>query len=189
MEQLHSQMSVSHQATTFISHELALLRSDLADRLDSCPNKTPAILVDRANDQGMSAKSRILKKQSTISQGYSGLLGKLLIRTVSESTSFINSDVESTETRSTRTCSWAFMPSFFSRYIEYQSFNTCGFVQRALRIYPLIPNNHPIWHMCRMGDLKGIQGLLCTRKVSPFSVDIRGTSLLHVSHSDTNPTK
>jgi hypothetical protein len=172
-----------------IKHELVLLRSDLAGKLDNSPNETPATLVGHTNDQGKSAKSRISKKQSMVFRRYSGLLGKLLIRTVSESTSFINSDIDSTETYSASTCSWAFMPSFFSHFIEYQSFSTYNFVKRALRIYPLIPEEHPIWRMCRVGDLKGIQGLLCTRQVSPFSVDIRGTSLLHVSHSDTNPTK
>ena len=189
MGQLLTQISDINQTTNTIRHELVLLRSDLVGKIESSANETPATLIYRAKDQGKSAKSRISKKQSMVFRRYSGVLGKLLIRTVSESTRFINSETESTETCSASTCSWAFMPSFFSRFIEYQSFNTCGFVQRALRIYPLIPKEHPIWSMCRKGDLKGIQVLLGTRQVSPFSVDRWGTSLLHVSHSNTNPTK
>jgi hypothetical protein len=187
MGQLHTQISDTNQTTNTIRHELALLRSDLAGRPKSRFNGTRAS-VDRAKVQGKSTKSRISKKQSMVSRIYSGLLGKLLIRTVSESTRFINSETESPEMYSTSTSSWAFMPSFCSRYVAYQSFKNCGFIQRALRIYPLIPNEHPIWLMCSGGDIKGLQELLSARQVSPFSVDEYGRTLLHVCHC-TTPSK
>lgn len=59
--------------------------------------------------------------------------------------------------------------------------STSGFIRGALRIYSLIPNNHPIWRMCRCGDLEGVQTLLSSRQVSPFSVDTDGTTLLHIA--------
>jgi len=82
------------------------------------------------------------------------------------------------KTKTTNTC--VFVPSFASACVNYQYMNTCGFVQRSIRIYPIIPSNHPIWNLCYNGDLKGIQALLNEGQVSPFSVDRWGNTLLHV---------
>ncbi len=57
--------------------------------------------------------------------------------------------------------------------------NAYGYIQRALKIYPIIPDDHPIWRMSVRGDLEGVQTLFATNQVSPFSVDANGFTLLH----------
>jgi hypothetical protein len=75
---------------------------------------------------------------------------------------------------------WIFVPSFLSRHFDFRYLNTCGHIERSIRTYPMIPDNHTVWNMCRMGDLNGIQKLLSARQISPFSVDSDGDTLLHV---------
>lgn len=107
--------------------------------------------------------------------------GKLFVTRIMNSADFDNGDeilFAALKTKTTNT--WIFVPSFASACVNYQYMNTCGFVQRSIRIYPLIPSNHPIWDLCYNGDLKGIQTLLNDGQVSPFSVNRRGNTLLHV---------
>jgi hypothetical protein len=79
---------------------------------------------------------------------------------------------------------WTFLPSFLSLCIEVQYIDTCGSIQRSLRTYPLIPDDHPIWWMGWLRELpiSDFQALLTSHTVSPFSVNSRGSTLLHVSY-------
>jgi hypothetical protein len=72
------------------------------------------------------------------------------------------------------------LPSFLSYAFDFRYLNTCGYVERALRTYPVLPYDHPVWNMCWGGNLKGIQKLLSDRQISPFSIDDRGNTMLHV---------
>jgi hypothetical protein len=167
--------------TNTIRQELLLLRGYPPNKSTETSNETSTVIRSCANNEGKSTSSKISRKQSIVFRKYTSLLGKLLIRTVSKTVIFSDTQLQSTsETYSTWASSCAFMPSFLSQTFEYQSFSTCGFVQRALRISPIIPSDHPIWKMCNLGDLEGIQNLLSTRQVSPFSVDTDGLTLLHV---------
>jgi hypothetical protein len=179
--QLHNQLLASNQTTNTIRQELVLLRSDLTGKPKESSNE-PCDVV-----QGRSTRSRIIRKQSVVCRYYTSIFGKLLIRRVSQVASFCDTKLRSAaKTCSTTTeSSWVFMPSFLSLCFEYQSMSTSRFIQGALRIYPLIPNDHPIWRMCGCGDLEGVQTLLSTRQVSPFSVDTDGRTLLHVGQRTT----
>ena len=179
--QIHSQMCTTHQTTKTILQELVVLRGELLCKSGETCQETN-INIASANEQAMpnKTKNRISRKQSITIRRYTGLFGKLLIRRMIESAKSIDSTMHSTlEAYSATATSWAIMPSFLSRRFEYQSMNTYGCIQRALRIYPVIPRDHPIWRMCSYGDLKGVQALLETRQVSPFSVDADGYTLLH----------
>ncbi|PMD20159.1 hypothetical protein NA56DRAFT_186417 [Hyaloscypha hepaticicola] len=179
--QLHSQMCTTHHTTKTILQELVLLRSEILYKSGETFEETN-FNIGCANEQAMSSKTRhrTSGEQSISTRQYTGLFGKLLIHTVIESAKSLDSKINSTlEACSTTATCWAIMPSFLPRCFEYQSMNSYGCIQRALRIYPVLPKRHPIWRMCSGGDLKGVQTLLETRQVSPFSVDANGVTLLH----------
>jgi hypothetical protein len=176
MGQLYRQISDTRQTASTIKDELVLLRSDLSGKPKTASDEPRAIVKACANNRGKSTASRVLMKQSIVFRPYTSMFGKLLLRKASQSVLCTGDEPQSTEV-----VSWIFMPSFLSRVVEYQFLSTCGFAQRVLRIYPIIPEDHPIWLMCRSGDLKGIQTLLSQRQVSPFSVNANGCTLLHVS--------
>jgi hypothetical protein len=189
MRQILKQISSTNQTANAHRHQLVLKNSDPASEPSIACNRTHVMAEDRPNNRVKWSRSRLLRKQSVIFRSHSGILGKLLIRRISQSASFSDQEFQSTSgTYHSRASSWAFMPSFLSRGFEYQSWNTSGFIQRAIRIYPLIRNDHPIWKMCTYGDLRGIQHLLSARQVSPFSVDAEGLTLLHVSRRNTFKT-
>jgi hypothetical protein len=98
----------------------------------------------------------------------------------------INQREQNVEAYNRSETAWVFLPSFFSRCVELKYVSILGSVQRSLRIYPLLPNSHPIWDMCRCGNLKGVQTLLSERQVSPFSVDSGGRTLLYVGFFQRN---
>ena len=174
-------MFATNQTTNSINHELVLLRNDLANEREALCDKSNLIVRGCRNKQGASTTSRVSSKEHTAFQSYTSILGKLIIRRVSKSSDF-NGDGFPTNPGmySTTTSSFTFMPSFLSRCFEYRSFSTFGCIQRAIRFYPIIPADHPIMDMCRTGDLKGVQTLLSSQQVSPFSVDKDGWTLLHV---------
>jgi hypothetical protein len=183
METLNGQLSSTHQTRNTISHELILLRHDLANKSHRTPNEARDTIRGAANNLEKSTmpRSRIIWEQSVIWRSYQSLFGKLLVQKVSKFADFTDENAQSAHLPySTSTSSWSFVPSFLSRAFAYQSLTTCGSIQRSIRIYPVISRWHPIWNMCRGGDLHGIQTLLSTRQVSPFSVDEDGQTLLHV---------
>jgi hypothetical protein len=174
-------VTATNQTTNSISQELILLRNDLANKRETACNKTSLTVRGCSNKQVGSPTPRISRRQLTAFQSYTSIFGKLIIRRASKTSNF-NEDGSPTdpETYSSTTSSWTFMPSFLSRNFEYQSFSSFGSIQRAIRIYPVIPDDHTVWTMCKIGDLKGIQKLLSTQQVSLFSVDKYGFTLLHV---------
>ena len=177
-------MCTTQHTTKTILQELVHLRGELLCKSGETVQETN-INIGSVNEKFMPNKTRgrIIRKQSITFRQYTGIFGKLLIRTMVESAKSLDSTMQSTlEAYSATATSWAIMPSFLSRWFEYQSMNTYGCVQRALRIYPMIPINHPIWRMCCCGDLKGVQTLLETRQVFPFSVETDGSTLLHVCY-------
>ena len=183
METLNGQLSSTHQTTNTISHELILLRHDLANKSHRTSNEARDTISGAANNPEKSTmpRSRIIREQSIVWRRYHSLFGKLLIRKVSKFADFTDENAQSTQLPySTSTSSWSFVPPFLSRAFDYQCLNTCGSIQRSIRIYPVISRWHPIWNMCSGGDLKSIQTLLSTRQVSPFSVNEIGETLLHV---------
>jgi hypothetical protein len=183
MEALNGQLSSTHQTTNTISHELILLRHDLANKSHRTPNEARDTIIGAANNLEKSSmpRPRIFREQSIVLRRYHSLFGKLLVRKVSKFADFTDENAQSAQLPySTSTNSWSFVPSFLSRAFDYQSLTTYGSIRRSIRIYPVISEWHPIWAMCRGGDLKGIQTLLSTRQVSPFSVDENGQTLLYV---------
>jgi hypothetical protein len=183
METLNGQLSSTHQTANTISHELILLRHDLANKSHGTPNEARDTIRGAANNLEKSTmpRSRIIREQSIVWRRYHSLFGKLLVRKVTRFADFTDENAQPAQLPySTSTSSWSFVPSLLSRAFDYQSLTTCGSIQRSIRIYPVISRWHPIWKMCRRGDLHGIQTLLSTRQVSPFSVDESGITLLHV---------
>jgi len=183
METLNGQLSSTHQTTNIISHELILLRHDLASKSHRTPNEARDTIRGAANNLEKSTmpRSRISREQSIVWRRYHSLFGKLLVRKVTKFADFTDGNAQSAQLPySTSTSSWSFVPWFLSRVFDYQSLSTYGSIQRSIRIYPVIPRWHPIWAMCTGDDLKGIQTLLSTRHVSPFSVDESGQTLLYV---------
>jgi hypothetical protein len=190
MKTLNGQLSSTHQTTNTISHELILLRHDLASESHRTPNEARDTIRGAANNLEKSTmrRPRIIREQSIVWRRYHSLFGKLLVRKVTKFEDFTDKSAQSAQLPySTSTSSWSFVPSFLLRVFDYQSLSTCGSIQRSIRIYPVISGWHPIWAMCRGGDLKGIQTLLSTRQVSPFSVDEDGQTLLHVCQNTMFP--
>jgi hypothetical protein len=102
-------------------------------------------------------------------------------RRASQSIVFQDGRNHSSEEAYNRTeCTWMFIPSLFSCCIELRFVNLLGSLQSSLRTYPVIRYDHPVWDMCKSNDVEGIQRLFSNRQVSPFSVNFRGWTLLHV---------
>lgn len=182
MGQLHDKISDTHQSTESIRNELVLLRKSLLRTPKGASEGSRAINGRCSNNVDVSTKFKLSVKHSMSFQSYVGLFGKLLVRRTWQPASFTEDELQpKSETYSTTSSSWAFFASFLSLVVEYQSLRACGLVQRALRIYPLIPSDHPVWRMCWLGDLRGIQTMISAQQVSPFGVDVRGQTLLHVS--------
>jgi hypothetical protein len=77
---------------------------------------------------------------------------------------------------------WIFIPSFFSRCIDFRYSKTWAGIQGAFRTYPVLQYDHPVWGMILFGDVTGIQKLFSERQLSPFSIHVQsGFTLLDVS--------
>jgi len=50
---------------------------------------------------------------------------------------------------------WVFIPSFLPYAFDFRYLNTCGYIERALRTYLVLPYNHPVWKLCRRGNRRG----------------------------------
>jgi hypothetical protein len=121
---------------------------------------------------------------------YKNILGSVYIRRASQSIVFQDDRNQSSGDAYKRTeYTWKFIPSIFSRCIELRFVNLLGSLQSSLRTYPVIRDDHPIWKMCKTNDVEGMQRLFSNRQVSPFSVDPRGRTLLHVRTIAAGPTQ
>ena len=170
--------------TTTISKELLVVRI--------LPTNTTAARCSadaEANIQNMrpAAGSTFSKQRSMTVSEFSGHLGRLIVKKEVQNSNFgKEEESNSVNTHHSESSTWIFIPSFLSYAFNYRYLNTCGYVERVLRTYPILPLEHPVWDMCFRGDLTGIQKLLGDRQISPFSVDEDGDTLLHVSRSNSN---
>ncbi|KAE8449372.1 hypothetical protein EG329_008273 [Mollisiaceae sp. DMI_Dod_QoI] len=111
--------------------------------------------------------------QSMSTTYYSGFLGKAILRRICKSTVIDGEDVSS-QTEDT----WMFMPSFLSRCLELQVVSSFGKVQNSLRIRPVISQEHPIWQMCKKGNVDDPDGktLLHTDSLPWLPYSLRATN-------------
>ena len=181
MKKLISEVLASKQITTTVTKEPALL---LHTSLPT-PNN-PSRYCDLVGDEdGQERLSRRIgthnSRRGSVAILYYGLLGKAFVKRKTQSTKLGCNGKLFIESCSKCETTLVFMASFLSTCVEFQYVSTFGSIQRSLRTYPLLPYDHPIWDMCGDGDLKGMQTILGERRVSPFSVDSGGWTLLHVS--------
>jgi hypothetical protein len=169
--------------TTTISKKLLLVRSPPTNTaVQECSTDPEVIQNSRPPAETMFSTRR----SRTISE-FCGPLGRLIVKEEVQKSNFENEEEwTSANTYHSESSAWIFMPSFLSYAFDYRYLNTCGYVERALRTYPILPVEHPVWDMCFRGDLAGVQKLLGDRQISPFSVDEDGDTLLHVSRSSSN---
>lgn len=172
---------VTSRITATISQELVLLRQGSARAHDWYRHGflTP---VGTCNTRPRSpTTSRPLKSRLVALTSFNTPFGRVVMRKKSSSTTFTSDKEEYPSSPHTRTeTSWIFFPSFFARCVDFKVLNSCGYIQRSLRIHPVIPYQHPVWSLCRLGNVEGMQTLFSERQVSPFSIDPWGHSLLHV---------
>lgn len=180
METLNSEVRAANQLIT-VTQEMFLSRT-MPTHVTSSSQKSASDGVQKA--QNVLAK----RPGTTISQKYSvttnttwGVWG-IVFKKTSQSAKVSNKHGEYLEGYTQSESTWVFIPSFFSQCVELKFSNTLGSVQRSLRTYPIIRENHPIWGMCERGDTTGIQTLLSKREVSPFSIDHYGRTLLYVGY-------
>ncbi|PMD47170.1 hypothetical protein L207DRAFT_606278 [Hyaloscypha variabilis F] len=189
MGQLYGQISTVNQITNNMSTELILLRRDLESKSPKNYKKTLDTAAGTAEiqQQRTMSGSMFRSKKSVTFQSCRSWFGKFLIRREYRTAEFREDESDSVQgTYTTGVTTWKFMPSFVARAFEFQALSTCGSIQRSIRIYPIISGRHPVWRMCINGDLKGIQTLLSARQVSPFSVDEKGHTLLHVRYAKSS---
>jgi len=74
--------------------------------------------------------------------------------------------------------------SFMNRRFHLSQEVTFGTISRALRTYPVVSRDAPVFKMCRSGDLKGLQAAFSDGNTSPLVLDTNGWTLLHVSISN-----
>jgi len=167
----------TNQITTTISQEMILLRNSSQGSFSQSCHEAIADIDVCTKNRGK-IRSRAPNRQSS---WFQTPLGRVVIRKESSTVTFESAERGLSMKSYTRDEStWIFMPSFFSRCIDFRYLNSCGYIQRSLRTYPVVRNDHPVWDMCRSGDVIGIQKLFSERQLSPFSVDSRGTTLLDV---------
>ncbi|KAN0099533.1 hypothetical protein V8E51_013308 [Hyaloscypha variabilis] len=177
---LLTQVMATNQITTTISQELVLLRNGPPTSSgQNCQGNLPTLGV------GMK-RSRMLSRSSSNNRSTESRvktpLGTMIIRKHFSTATSSNGDEDSSVNYCTRDDNtWIFIPSFFSRCIDFRYSKTWGGIQGAFRTYPVLRNDHPVWNLIRLGDLRGIQKLFSERQLSPFSIDIHGHTLLDYS--------
>jgi hypothetical protein len=164
--------------TTTIGRELLHSRNGSGTGADHGFSATAAVTIQSKKGK---AGFNITKRQSIAFSSFSGPFGELRIRRkISDSTFGDEEEPSPTTAYAKNETTWTFLPSFLSYAFDFRYLNTCGHVERSLRTYPVIPDNHPVWNMCKQGDLIGIQKLLSNRQISPSCVDSYGETLLEV---------
>jgi hypothetical protein len=125
------------------------------------------------------SRSTVCRRSATHKVVYRGFLGSITARIQSQSGDFV--EEHSKEFYARDEWSWVFIPSFLSRCVQVQCASSFGSVERTLRTYPILPDDHPAWEMCRAGEVTSIQELFSTREISPYAINKIGKTLLHVS--------
>jgi hypothetical protein len=180
MGKLISDVMATKQITTTVTKELVLLRSSLT--ISNNPSRYSGFVGVEEGQKPLARRTGTkISRGRSVTTIYYGLLGKALVRRTTQYTKLGYEDGKlSAESHCKCERTWVFMPSFLSTCVELQYVSAFGSIQRSLRTYPLLRDDHPIWSMCRDGDLKDVQTILGERQVSPFSVDSAGWTLLHV---------
>lgn len=111
---------------------------------------------------------------------YRGMFGTLTLRKTSKYTRASSAGANGKTPLVSGTV-WTFRPSFISYTLQLLYARSFGRISRSLNIYPMLSNSDPIFFVCFDGDLLGLQTALSRQRVSPFVVDERGWTLLHVS--------
>jgi hypothetical protein len=164
--------------TTTIGRELLHSKNGSGTGADHGFSATAAVTIQSKKGK---AGFKLSKSQSIAFSSFSGPFGELRIRRkISDSTFGDEEEPSPTTAYAKNETTWTFLPSFLSYAFDFRYLNTCGHVERSFRTYPVLPDNHPVWDMCRGGDLKGIQKLLSDRQISPFCVRSDGITLLWV---------
>jgi hypothetical protein len=178
------------------SHNANRLMEDVAETIrkhmvHSGTNSTNVILS--SNTRACARKGvgmPISGRQSLSLVIYKNILGSVYIRRASQSIVFQDNRNQSSGEAYKRTeCIWTFIPSILSRCIELRFVNLLGSIQSSLRTCPTIPDDHPVWSMCKANDVDGIQRLFSNRQISPFSAGPNGRTLLHVRTIMAPPTQ
>ena len=178
IDNLLAQVQSTNQITATISRDLLLLKnaSSHDTKNDLCTTSAA-----HARDNKDPTKTRLLKRRDIVVSSFSGPFGRLSIRREVQDSVSKGYKGSFGLSQTQRESTWVFIPSFLSYAFDFRYLNSCGHAERTLRVYPVLSYLHPVWQMCRKGDLKGIQRLLGDKEVSPFSVDDTGNTLLHVS--------
>jgi hypothetical protein len=129
------------------------------------------------------SRSAVCRRSAAHKVVYRGFLGSITARIQSQSDDFVEGEY-SKEFYARDGWSWVFIPSFLSRCVQVQCASSFGSVERTLRTYPILPDDHPAWVMCWNGEVTSIQQLFSTREISPYSIGRTGRTLLHVSCCD-----
>ena len=129
--------------------------------------------------------SRMSRGYSTSMSSYSTALGMIFILKTLKSEEVSDDRPPTSESRTVEETALIFMPWFYSRCIHAHYRKAFGSIQASFRTYPVISDSHPIWKMCETGNLRGLQAFFSDRSVSPFSINSKGMTLLHVSSTDS----
>lgn len=118
--------------------------------------------------------------KETNSVWYHGFFGRVDIQ--SKSTSLSPSKKRTLESSaSSEEKTIRITPLFLRKTLELQFLNSFGRISRTLTTYPILESGAPIFRLCEQGDIDGLQVALSSSTVSPFVLDERGWTLLHVS--------
>lgn len=126
---------------------------------------------------------RASRRKSSILTRYKSFLGTLLVRQVEATVSFDADHEHRRHAAHTQTkTSWSLLPSFLSRYIDFQFQSTSKSIFQNLRVYSVIDDKDPVWGICCADDGRALRSYLENNrdKVDPFVVDNYGNSLFHV---------
>jgi hypothetical protein len=185
MAQLLSEAINTNRISTTIINKLFILRGGTEHNSRGTSGATHSTTREGRGSLERSRLAKLSKRpynQLTTISSYTGLFGRLLVRSTTQSSNFDDKgELLLGAPYIKKESTWVLVPSFLSTCINYQWVNACGFIQRSIRIYPFLSNDHPIWDLCINGNLEGIQAVLSKGQISPFSVNKWGDTLLHVS--------
>jgi hypothetical protein len=172
MQRLRSGVSATNTATATIT-EMVLRMEVAVNQKDSKQRLT-------VDNWSRTSRSAVCRRSATHKVVYRGLLGSITARIQSpQSKDFVEGE-NSKEFYARDEWSWVFIPSFLSRCVQVQCASSLGSVERTLRTYPILPDDHPAWRMCTKGEVTSIQKLFSTREISPYAINKTGHTLLHV---------
>jgi N-terminal domain on NACHT_NTPase and P-loop NTPases len=172
IQRLWSGISATNAATSTITE--VVLRMEVATNQKSPKQELP---IENWSGASRSAVSRRSAAHRVV---YRGFLGSITARIRSQSEDLAEGE-QAKESYTQDEWSWVFIPSFLSSCLQVRCMSSFGSVERALRTYPILPDDHPAWRLCKDGEVTSMQKLFSTLEVSPYSVSRTGSTFLHVS--------